>query len=206
MDRLSTLIGRGVSLSLGLALVAGGCDSGSSGGAPPAGSRSRVEAVQAAAPAHADPKELCETWYEADAAPALSLPPLRTPAPSVAGRSRWINVWATWCKPCIEELPRLAKWHDELGGKADFELVFLSADGDPAAVAEFGKAHPEVVGSLELEAAEGLQSWATSIGVPGQAVLPIHIFVDGMDRIRCVRTAGVGEDDRATIEQLLMSL
>jgi thiol-disulfide isomerase/thioredoxin len=187
-----------------LLLVSGCPGGGSDGSAAP--SRSRVEAVQAAAPAHVDPKEFCEAWHEPEAAPALSLPPLLAAAPDAKGRSRWINVWATWCKPCIEELPRLSKWRDELGRKADFELVFLSADGDPAAVKEFAKAHPEVAGSLELQAAEALQPWATGIGVPGQAVLPIHVFVDGKDRVRCVRTAGVGEDDRATVEQLLMSL
>jgi thiol-disulfide isomerase/thioredoxin len=204
MDRLST-----VTLALGASLVLAGmglgCESeGSSSGAPP--SRSRVDAVQAAAPVKVDPKDFCEAWHEPDASPALALPPLLAPAPAGTGKSRWINVWATWCKPCIEELPRLRKWQQELGAKADFELVFLSADGDPAAVKEFAKAHPEVQGSLELVDADALQPWATSIGVPGQAVLPIHVFVDGKDRVRCVRTAGIGEDDRNVVEQLLMQL
>lgn len=196
MDRLSALIVASA--------VLGGCNSEGSGGAAP--SRSRSESVQAAAPAAVDPKDFCEVYGEPDAAPALVLPPLTGPAPASQGKSRWINVWATWCKPCIEELPRLRKWQEELGKKADFELVFLSADADPAAVQEFAKAHPEVAGSLELAAADALQPWATTIGVPGQAVLPIHVFVDGKDRVRCIRTAGIGEDDRAAVEQLLMGL
>lgn len=187
-----------------LVASAAGCEGDGSRAA--ASSRSRVDAVQAAAPAQVDPKQFCEAWHEAAAAPPLSLPPLAGPPPATSGRSRWINVWATWCKPCIEELPRLARWRDELGRKAEFELVFLSADGDPAAVQEFASAHPEVVGSLELQSADLLQSWAAAIGVPGQAVLPIHVFVDGKDRVRCVRTAGIGEDDRAAVEQLLLLL
>jgi thiol-disulfide isomerase/thioredoxin len=198
MDRLSTL------MIAALVASAAGCEGDGSRAA--ASSRSRVDAVQAAAPAQVDPEQFCEAWHEAAAAPALSLPPLAGPPPATSGRSRWINVWATWCKPCIEELPRLAKWRDELGRKAEFELVFLSADGDPAAVQEFAKAHPEIVGSLELQSADALQPWAAAIGVPGQAVLPIHVFVDGKDRVRCVRTAGIGEDDRAAVEQMLLSL
>jgi thiol-disulfide isomerase/thioredoxin len=197
MDRLSALI-------VGAALGAGGCDGGSSSGTAP--TRSRVDAVQASAPAAVDPKDFCETWHEPSAAPALAWPPLTTQAPDGAGKSRWINVWATWCKPCIEELPRLHRWQAELGKKTDSALVFLSADGDPAAVAEFAKAHPEVAGSLELRAADALQPWAASIGVAGQAVLPIHVFVDGHDRVRCVRTAGIGEAERDAVEQLLMAL
>lgn len=197
MDRLSTVIAA--------ALVASAAGCGREG-AGPAPARSRVDAVQAAAPVQVDIQEFCEAWHEAAAAPALTLPRLTGPAPTASGRSRWINVWATWCKPCIEELPRLARWRDELGRKADFDLVFLSADGDPAAVQEFARAHPEVAGSLELHGADALQPWAAAIGVPGQAVLPIHVFVDGKDRVRCVRTAGIGEGDRAAVEQLLMSL
>lgn len=196
MDRLSTVIVAG--------LVAGAAGCG--GGDKPAPARSRVDAVQAAAPAQVDPREFCEVWHEPAAAPALQWPKLTGPAPAASGRSRWINVWATWCKPCIEELPRLARWRDELARKADFELVFLGADGDPAAVQTFAKDHPEVVGSLELQGADALQPWAAAVGVPGQAVLPIHVFVDGKDRVRCVRTAGVGEGDRAAVESLLMAL
>ena len=198
MDRLSALI-----IILGASLGLAGCESGSSGTPP---SRSRSESVQAATPVKVDPKEFCEAWHEPDAAPALTWPPLTNPAPAGQGKSRWINVWATWCKPCIEELPRLRQWQGELGKKADFELVFLSADGDPAAVKEFATAHSEVAGSLELSSADALQPWATSIGVPGQAVLPIHVFVDGKDRVRCLRTAGIGEGDRDAVEQLLMAL
>lgn len=202
MDRLSTVT---VAVGLGVALLAMGCDGGGSAGGTPS-SRSRVDAVQAATPTKVDPKDFCETWHEPAAAPALAWPALTAAAPESHGKSRWINVWATWCKPCIEELPRLRKWQAELGAKADFELVFLSADGDPAAVKAFAAAHPEVAGSLELQSAEALQPWATGIGVAGQAVLPIHVFVDGKDRVRCVRTAGVGEDDRGAVEQLLMGL
>ena len=27
-----------------------------------------------------------------------------------AGKWRWINFWATWCKPCLEEMPMLGRW------------------------------------------------------------------------------------------------
>lgn len=202
MDRLSTVA---VGMGLALALGAVGCDGGGSAGGTPS-SRSRVDAVQAATPAKVDPKDFCEAWHEPDTAPALAWPRMTAPRPAGTGKSRWINVWATWCKPCIEELPRLRKWQQELGAKADFELVFLSADADPTAVKEFAAAHPEVEGSLELAEASDLQPWAAGIGVAGQAVLPIHVFVDGKDRVRCVRTAGVGEDDRGAVEQLLMGL
>lgn len=43
---------------------------------------------------------------------------------------RLINVWATWCVPCIEELPELVTMNRMYRGR-NFELITVSAD-DPA--------------------------------------------------------------------------
>jgi thiol-disulfide isomerase/thioredoxin len=38
-----------------------------------------------------------------------------------------VNFWATWCKPCLEELPDFLKLNDELQGKA-FRMILVSLD------------------------------------------------------------------------------
>jgi len=38
-----------------------------------------------------------------------------------------LNVWATWCPPCIKEMPSLDRLQDLRGG-ADFEVVTISID------------------------------------------------------------------------------
>jgi len=51
-----------------------------------------------------------------------------------------INFWATWCPPCLEEMPameRLYRQHRELG----FTLVAVSVDADSKLVAPFVTAH-----------------------------------------------------------------
>jgi len=40
---------------------------------------------------------------------------------------RLINVWATWCGPCVEEFPALVTMH-RMYRKRDFELITISAD------------------------------------------------------------------------------
>jgi peroxiredoxin len=40
---------------------------------------------------------------------------------------RLINVWATWCAPCVEEFPGLVKLTRQLGNR-DFEVVTISMD------------------------------------------------------------------------------
>ena len=52
-----------------------------------------------------------------------------------------VNLWATWCAPCIEELPALGKLQQELGG-ADFQVVTIAIDErDPAKIEPFLAKH-----------------------------------------------------------------
>ncbi len=57
------------------------------------------------------------------------------------GRVVLVNLWATWCAPCVREMPSLDRLQARLGG-ADFQVVALSIDRDGAAAIEpFYAAH-----------------------------------------------------------------
>lgn len=45
------------------------------------------------------------------------------------GKVILVNFWATWCRPCLEEIPALMELEQELGAQG-FELVAVSLD-DP---------------------------------------------------------------------------
>ena len=52
------------------------------------------------------------------------------------GKLVLVNLWATWCQPCLREMPSLAKLPEELG--SGFALVPVSEDrGGDKAVAPF---------------------------------------------------------------------
>ena len=44
----------------------------------------------------------------------------------------YIDVWATWCRPCLAEIPALKALHDRLKGK-NIEFVSISIDEDKEA-------------------------------------------------------------------------
>ena len=46
---------------------------------------------------------------------------------SFKGRTILVNLWATWCVPCREEMPALDRLQAELGGP-DFQVVAINVD------------------------------------------------------------------------------
>ncbi len=51
-------------------------------------------------------------------------------AAALAGRWRLVNFWATWCAPCVEELPTLDRLQAALGGER-FAVTLVSLDSMP---------------------------------------------------------------------------
>ena len=75
-----------------------------------------------------------------------------------SNRLRLINVWATWCAPCVAEFPALVSLARRLGNR-DFELVTISMDEpkqQPQVKKFLEKQHVATPGRLKrLLAAEG---------------------------------------------------
>ena len=44
------------------------------------------------------------------------------------GKVVFLNVWATWCGPCREEMPSMETLYDELKGNKDFVMLAVSQD------------------------------------------------------------------------------
>ena len=68
------------------------------------------------------PQTVPEVGFQGKAGTPLTLADFR-------GRVVLLNIWATWCAPCREEMPALDRLQHALGGP-DFEVVALSIDKD----------------------------------------------------------------------------
>jgi len=51
----------------------------------------------------------------------------------LAGKVALINLWGTWCGPCIIEFPHLKELADHYRSEADFRLVSIASSGGPGA-------------------------------------------------------------------------
>jgi thiol-disulfide isomerase/thioredoxin len=50
----------------------------------------------------------------------------------------FLNIWATWCPPCIAELPSIQALYEDYGDKVNFILI---SNEDPEKVQNFAKKH-----------------------------------------------------------------
>lgn len=83
-------------------------------------------------PVHACVKkdEASAATGEYEAAPEFETKTLGGERASLAdyeGQVVLLNTWATWCEPCVRELPELARLHTELSAKG-FSVIGLNTD------------------------------------------------------------------------------
>ncbi|CAA7618147.1 Thioredoxin family protein [Magnetospirillum sp. LM-5] len=112
------------------------------------------------------------------------------------GRVVLVNLWATWCPPCVAEMPSLDRLQARLGGDG-FQVVAISLDKGGAAIVKRWFDHA------------GLSALAIYNAPPGDfagALLPTSILIDAEGR-EVWRGEGaydwVGEEAVATVKALL---
>ena len=61
---------------------------------------------------------------------------------ALAGKVVVVNFWATWCVPCIQEIPGFNKLHKDLGAQGVAVLGIAMDEEGAARVQPFLKKHP----------------------------------------------------------------
>lgn len=152
-----------------------------------------VGAIYLASNWHSDPST------DATAAPSLSPGVLySTSFPDLAGRSRslgeWqgkimvLNLWATWCGPCREEIPMIVKFHEKYRERG---LIFIGlALDDKIPVEKFAKElkinYPILLGEADLG------EFARRLG-NSKGLLPYTVIIDRTGKILMTRLGGIDE-------------
>jgi thiol-disulfide isomerase/thioredoxin len=122
------------------------------------------------------------------------------------GRVVVLHMWATWCIPCLDELPLLARFAREMKPKG-VEVVSISLD-DPVEAAAW-----KVGRVLHEKNAEGLASSIVKVEDADKFIASVDPRWDGdlpalfaFDRDGNLRRAFVGEPDRAMLDKFVADL
>ncbi len=113
------------------------------------------------------------------------------PMARFAGRPLVLNFWATWCAPCIVEMPELDRFHRDHAARG-WRVLGLAID-NPAAVRAFLAARP-VGYPVAVAGFDGTQ-WARRFGNDGGA-LPFTLVFDAAGRPRWRK---LGETNQAQL-------
>ena len=114
------------------------------------------------------------------------------------GKRVFLNLWATWCKPCREEMPMLSGLHERLAGKG-FTVLGIAMDDVQQArefVDEFQISYPNAVGGVDVMATGVLYGNHSGL-------LPYSVLID---RSGIVRWTFLGELESSELEAQINDL
>ena len=104
---------------------------------------------------------------------------------ALKGKVVLVDFWATWCRPCIAELPRIKAAHEELS-KAGFEILGVSLDNDKARL-------DRMIAGKEMNWLHHYngKKWKNELAVEfGIHSVPANLLVDQKGIVRAVNLRG----------------
>ncbi len=134
----------------------------------------------------------------ADAIMALTLPDLEGRPQAIAqwrGKILVVNYWASWCAPCIEEMPAFSRLHDRYAAQG-VQFVGIGID-EVEKLRTFARATPV---AYPLLVGDPAGSQAPVLQVKG---LPYTVVIDRNGRFDGSR---LGRIDEVTLEETLRRL
>ena len=135
------------------------------------------------------PQALPEITFNDGAGKSLTLADFK-------GRTVLLNLWATWCSPCREEMPSLDRLQQALGSEK-FEVVALSLDKQGA---------PASQKFLDEVKAKALKLYVDATGKQGTILklvgMPTTILIN-KDGLEVGRLAGAAEWDSDEAKKLI---
>jgi thiol-disulfide isomerase/thioredoxin len=197
---------------------------------PPIAPRERSQAVQLAsavatmpvAPAQPSVAEVRERTRPVLCAGQLGQPPRDAPKSPVSrageqgslpekmqfgsGAWTWVNLWAAWCVPCKEEMPRLRSWQAKLAGERNpLKVLFVSIDDDARQLDTFlgSQAETGTRSTYWLRDGKERATWLKEVGYDGDPELPAHVLVDPNGKVRCKQQGAIEDSDYEEVVKLV---
>jgi thiol-disulfide isomerase/thioredoxin len=162
----------------------------------------------------AAPRKLCASPPPGSKPPKATVPTRASPGaasppasiPFGVGRWTWVNVWAAWCEPCKQEMPRLLAWQEKLrAAGALVDVVFVSVDDDERQLQRFLEQQP--AGGLKstyfLGEGGARKDFLVALGAKESPELPIQAFYAPSGQLSCFVQGAVEDVDYPAIAAMV---
>jgi thiol-disulfide isomerase/thioredoxin len=142
-----------------------------------------------------------QPWSAEDGADEFTLPDFQDNKHSLSdykGKVVLLNFWASWCPPCIYEMPELTRLKNQFAGQ-QFEIIALNVGEKKYRVRKFVKLINFKLPVVLDTSSETFNAW-------GVKTLPTSFLIDGDGRIRYRIRGNPGwdqEETRTLIEKLI---
>lgn len=144
---------------------------------------------------------------DAEPAPALDLPRIDGDTVKLAalrGRPVVVNIWATWCPPCVREMPALQRVYERYRDEG-LEVLAVAVDDLPGA----RKADGRIVGPVSRFVEEYGLTFTVAVDPTGTTerrfgteYLPTTVLIDREGRIRAREIGARAWDEEPFIDMI----
>jgi thiol-disulfide isomerase/thioredoxin len=110
------------------------------------------------------------------------------------GKIRVIDVWGTWCQPCLSELPSIIRLQNEY--KNDVTIIGINIERADTVI-DARRMVQAVVDEMEINYTCVIGDQATTQSIPSFSVFPTKLFIDRNGRLR-LTLAGTQSYDKLT--------
>jgi len=114
------------------------------------------------------------------------------------GKVVLVNFWASWCPPCLAEMPSMQRLADRLGAEA-FEVLAINVGESPFRVSKFMKLIGVRLTALLDDKGEIFKAW-------GGTIYPTSFILDREGRVRYVAYGPLEWDSEDVVASILALL
>lgn len=121
------------------------------------------------------------------------------------GKLYVINFWATWCPPCVKELPDFMAVNEKMKDRKDFQMILVSVDNKDewqGGVIPFAAANKLNVDLYLLDELRRMNYWMPKVDKNWMGSIPATVFYKNGKKLKFVEKPLHKEELETIINQL----